>query len=206
LFEEDDFNYNIRFQNTGNYFAQDVTIRDTIDQNLDINTFQFVSASHNITQIILEDNAVAFVFKNIFLPDSISNEPESHGYVKYVISSKDGVEELTKIENTAHIIFDSNPAIVTNTVFNTMVAEYPTVKTFELYQPSFRLVPNPSDGRVSVVTDHEVKTPLWQMYNVQGALVKSGSWSANSELDLGVLPSGIYFFRIDDEIQKLIIK
>ena len=51
--------------------------------------------------------------------DSLTNEPESHGFVTYEVEANENFGGL--IENTAHIIFDSNPAIVTNTTKNTLV-------------------------------------------------------------------------------------
>jgi len=109
LFEEDEFEYLIRFQNTGNFPAQDVTITDTLDQSLDPSTFQFINASHDISRIKLDGYALDFDFKNIFLPDSISNEPESHGFIHFKIKAKENLPENTRIENTAHIYFDFNP-------------------------------------------------------------------------------------------------
>ena len=68
-----------------------------------------------------------FNFPNILLPDLNTNEVASHGFVKYEIYPKDGLDENTIIENTANIFFDFNPAIVTNTTNNIMVSQYPLV-------------------------------------------------------------------------------
>lgn len=116
----DDLNYTIRFQNTGNASAIDVRIIDTLDENLDLETFSVLNSSHEL-RTNLNGRVVEFLFKDIYLPDSLSNEPESHGFVHYSINPIVGLEELTKIKNTAHIIFDFNPPIITNTTENTMV-------------------------------------------------------------------------------------
>jgi uncharacterized repeat protein (TIGR01451 family) len=111
--------YLIRFQNTGNAPATNVILRDTLDSNLNISTFQLVSNSHSvITTTNPITHEVTFLFQNIMLPDSTSNEPESHGYIKYRISPFLDLQGNTEINNTAYIYFDSNEPIVTNTTWH----------------------------------------------------------------------------------------
>lgn len=118
--------YTIRFQNTGNAEAYDVVIRDTLDENLDPTTFEYISSSHEnvLTTTMEEDRYLTFDFRNIFLPDSTTNFEESQGYVSYRIKTKEGIEEFSPVENTAHIYFDFNPAIVTNTTENILVSTF----------------------------------------------------------------------------------
>ncbi len=117
--------YTVRFQNTGNDVAYDVSIIDSLDHNLDLSTFEVLNASHEMTTT-LNRNVVEFLFKNIFLPDSTSNEPLSHGYVTYSISPKKEVQENTLITNNADIYFDANPPIRTNTTENLLVENFNT--------------------------------------------------------------------------------
>jgi len=126
LFEED-LVYTIRFQNTGNDVAYDVVIRDTLDEHLDYRTFRYLESSHeDVLSVSLENNRnLTFAFNNIFLPDSTSNLEASQGYVTYMITTKDGTPEETLVENTAHIYFDQNPPIVTNTTENLMITAFP---------------------------------------------------------------------------------
>ena len=79
--------YTIDFQNTGTAPAENILITDTLDANLDLSTFTLTGYSnHPFTQVI--GNVAKFNFPNINLPDSISNEPGSHGYVQYKNKSK----------------------------------------------------------------------------------------------------------------------
>ena len=121
--------YTIRFQNTGNDIADDVVVADTMDTNLDMSTFYVLDNSHpDQLQVLIDpdnEHIVNFQFKNIFLPDSISNEPGSHGFITYSISPVEGLPADTEITNTAHIFFDFNPAIVTNTTSSTLVDSFP---------------------------------------------------------------------------------
>lgn len=129
LFEEhyvlmdEELEYTVRFQNTGNDTAYDVVIIDTLSQYLDLSTFTVLSSSHNVQTTYTNEGVVLFRFDNIMLVDSVANELESHGYVSYTIRPKSITEENSVVLNTAYIYFDSNPAVVTNSVFNTLVSE-----------------------------------------------------------------------------------
>lgn len=113
--------YLIRFQNTGNDTAFTVQIIDTLDQALDISTFQLVSNSHPVSvNIDTDSREVSFLFEEVNLTDTITNEPGSHGFVKYKITTSDSLSVNTSITNTAYIYFDENDAIVTNTTENTV--------------------------------------------------------------------------------------
>ena len=122
--------YTVRFQNTGNDTAFNVVIRDTLDQNLDVGTFNIIQSSHRseLSTDIQDGRNVTFNFENILLPDSTIDFVGSQGYVTYSIQANDPVPEFTPVENTASIYFDFNPPIVTNTTINTMVSCYPIVE------------------------------------------------------------------------------
>jgi len=77
----DYLHYMIRFQNTGNYPAENVIVIDTLDAaKYDLASLQIIETSHD-THIDLKNNALQFYFENIQLADSFSNEPASHGFV-----------------------------------------------------------------------------------------------------------------------------
>ena len=117
--------YTIRFQNTGNAPAFDVTIQDEIDPNLDLSTFKVIRSSHEeVLSIYAVNNLVTFEFQNIHLPDSTSNLEASQGFVTYSIQPYPDVDEFTLIHNTAEIYFDLNPPIITNTTENNMVHSF----------------------------------------------------------------------------------
>lgn len=126
---DDELVYTVRFQNTGNDVADDVVVVDTLDSNLDMSTFNIIDSSHpSHLDVIIdpeEEHIVNFQFTNIFLPDSTTNEPASNGNVTYSIKPKVGTLLNTEINNTAHIYFDFNPAIVTNTTSSTLVDTFP---------------------------------------------------------------------------------
>ena len=117
---DDEFEYTIRFQNVGNDTAFNIYILDTISQYLDLSTFESGVASHDYNVQIIGGNIIRWDFPNILLVDSIRNEPESHGFVKFNIEQKPNNPDGTLIENSAGIYFDFNAPIITPRVFNTI--------------------------------------------------------------------------------------
>jgi uncharacterized repeat protein (TIGR01451 family) len=118
--KDETLEYTVRFQNTGNAEAINIKIRDQIDVNLDISSIEILASSHDVQAYIQQNRWLVFQFDSIMLPDSTSNELESHGFVKFSIRINEEVLPNTQIFNTAHIYFDYNPAVITNTVMNTI--------------------------------------------------------------------------------------
>lgn len=109
--------YTIRFQNTGTAPATRVEIIDTLSNPLDLNSLRIISSSH-LMSFYVNGKTIHFVFDNINLPDSNTNEQASHGYVFYRVKPEENLSELTTVKNTAHIFFDLNAAVATNTTQN----------------------------------------------------------------------------------------
>ena len=130
ILNDDKLTYTVRFQNTGNAEAIDVYILDSLDADLDVSTLDVISQSHEpmITEV-LDSNVLKFRFDNILLPDSNSNEPESHGFVVYEINPLPGLANGTEITNSAAIYFDLNAPIITNTVLNTIIDVIPSFES-----------------------------------------------------------------------------
>jgi uncharacterized repeat protein (TIGR01451 family) len=119
---EQELVYTIRFQNTGTAPAVNVVIADTLSQYLNWNTFEVKNASHSYI-IQREGQYVNFVFSNIMLPDSFSNEPESHGFISFKIKALPNLLPGTEINNRAAIYFDFNEPVITNTTVNIIDVE-----------------------------------------------------------------------------------
>ena len=114
-------NYTIRFQNTGNDTAYNILITDQLSPKLNWSSYELISSSHEHNMEINDGGLLSFYFANIFLPDSIRNEPESHGFVTFSMYPYQDIAELDTINNHANIFFDQNKPIVTNTIVNTFV-------------------------------------------------------------------------------------
>lgn len=145
---DEDIVYTIRFQNTGNFPAQNVYILDTLSELLDMARIEIIGASHDFTAAYLDDRTLRFDFPNIQLTDSTNDEPNSHGFVSFRIPPVPTLVIGDVIENTAAIYFDLNPAVITNT----SVVTVQTIQHVDVLSPStISLFPNPARSEVRVL-------------------------------------------------------
>lgn len=203
---EDEIIYTIRFQNTGNDYADDVVVTDTLSEYLDMSTFKLINTSHprefTLVNDVNDDHILNFTFRNIFLPDSTTNEPGSHGFIMYKIKPYPDVDINTEINNTGYIYFDFNPAIVTNTTSTTLVDEFP-VGTVELSELEVQVSPNPSTG----IFHLDKRVDKVMVYDLSGRMLRQLN---NLEtIDLQALDSGTYILDIwigqDHGLEKVVI-
>lgn len=194
--------YLVNFQNTGNDVAYNVTVKDLIDNDLDLSTLKVIKSSHTVKAAIV-GREVNFRFDNINLPAMSVNEPASHGYILYSIKPKASLAIGTAINNTANIYFDYNDAIVTNTTLNTITTpqsvQYLTNGTLEA-----SVYPNPANGSVYVdVTGNEnFSTDLYDMLgrNVRSAKGVNGK----AVINVKDIPAGMYMLRLTNKNNKAI--
>jgi uncharacterized repeat protein (TIGR01451 family) len=114
--------YLIRFQNTGSDTAFTVVIRDTLSTDLDIFSVHSGTASHDYSFRIYGQRVLEWTFYNIKLTDTITNEPGSHGFIKFNVQQQPNLPIGTIINNSASIYFDFNPPIFTSTTFHQISA------------------------------------------------------------------------------------
>jgi uncharacterized repeat protein (TIGR01451 family) len=185
--------YLIRFQNTGNDTAYDVSVFDTIDATLDLNTFELITNSHPVA-IYITRRVIEFRFTNINLPDSIHNEPLSHGFVKYRIKPNAGFVDGTPVNNTASIHFDLNAPVITNTVMSTVMSQIPlSVKQIDGLNQLI-LYPNPTDGYFRFeLPEHSLINGTAMVIDETGRILRRVTvHSGKGEMNLGNYSPGIY--------------
>ncbi len=198
--EETLLHYNIRFQNTGTDTAFTVVIRDTIDANLNLSSINLLPSDHPYS-MSAEGNILEFTFNDILLPDSTTNEPESHGFVMFNIHLKEALEPGTQIRNRAGIYFDFNEPIITNTTLNT-VAFPDFVATPENENLILDINPNPGNGLSILSLDLKDKQNLnVDIYDVNGKHVKSllhdqTLLQGNHSFEIEQLEQGVYFIHV----------
>jgi uncharacterized repeat protein (TIGR01451 family) len=182
--------YTVRFQNTGTAPAVNVFILDTIHPNLDIASLRVVGHSHPMVTEWEPGNQVRFRFDNIMLPDSASNEPESHGYVIYEIDQMPDLNSGEEMLNTAYIYFDLNEPIQTNTVVNTI----PFPVSTDGLQRSPRTInayPVPAQDRFTVVA-HDTMEDLIVRDALGRVLYHTRVIGREASIDCSDWPSGMY--------------
>ena len=112
--------YTIHFQNTGSDTAHFVVVTDSIIDEFKVVSFDMVAASHDYDLELINNNIFKWTFNGINLPDSIINEKESHGFIKYKIGIKNNLPVGSELKNKADIYFDFNPPIKTNETLNVL--------------------------------------------------------------------------------------
>jgi uncharacterized repeat protein (TIGR01451 family) len=203
------FTFTVYFQNTGTAEAEQIHIIDTLDNNLDASTFTWLSSSHNVVTQLLPGNILRFNYPNINLPDSVSNEIGSHGYVQYKVERKNGLPIGSVISNTAYIYFDFNPAIVTNT---TQAIPSNTIGIYEV-TASLKVIiaPNPTLNTFTVsLNEMNAGTAELKMYDVTGREVYITTLNSKFQTLNPNLSNGIYFVRVEmgEKVyqQKLVVE
>jgi len=190
----DALDYTVFFQNKGNDTAFIVVIRDTLDSDLDAASFQLLASSHPV-RVERQGSVLTFFFENINLLWEASDEPGSHGFVKYRIRPNTGLPDPTDIQNTAHIYFDFNPAIVTNTTGNTLVETLPFLATDDtVVKPRINVYPNPNNGSFTVEVNGDGPWTA-TVSDVAGRQVKAVE-AVGKAANFDGLRTGFYFVTI----------
>ena len=203
------FTFTINFQNTGSVPAENLYILDTLDDDLDISTFEFISSSHAVVTQLLPGRVLRFNFNSINLPDSASNSTLSRGFVNYRMNRRIGSGVGTVITNTAYIYFDFNAPLVTNTVSST-VSIVAGIDNNILLSEDLSVYPNPTTAELNTVV-RKGKIHQISVHDMLGKLVVSQSQqpSVEAKLNLEKLNPGIYIVSVitdKGKIQRILIK
>jgi alpha-tubulin suppressor-like RCC1 family protein len=192
----------IHFQNTGTDTAYKIVVVDTLSQYLDLSTLEPGASSANYKLSISGEGrpVLKFTFDNINLVDSFTNEPMSHGFVKYKIAPFSSTPLGTQINNAAEIYFDYNFPIRTNTAFVTL-GNYYVVGLNEvnnLNKNGLSVYPNPTSGSITISSSKENPVQKITLYSIDGKKVferEENSKNSSITIDIQTLSSGIYFME-----------
>lgn len=199
--------YTIHFQNTGTFPAVNITIKDSLNGNvLDLSSFEYLASSHALSNILSDGSGgMAFLFDNINLPDSTSDEPNSHGWITYRVKQQPNLLPTTTIENTAHIYFDFNSPIVTNTAINTIKNPL-SVDEIGIANEELTIYPVPSKDLITVITNSN-EAINYQIVDINGNLVQHGSVTNGDQLTVSSFSNGVYFFKLENgSVEKIVIQ
>jgi len=188
--------YLIRFENTGNYAAENVVVKDIIDtKTFDVSTLKITDASHEVYTRI-EGNKVEFIFENIQLPfDDANND----GYIAFKIKTLPSLVLGDSLKNLADIYFDYNFPIRTN--------EAQTTVAFPVFTKDIttevNIYPNPVTDILYLDTNENWSKAV--IYDISGRILRSASLDGQS-IDVSELESGTYFVRLKDGEKVVLVK
>ncbi|TCJ13242.1 DUF11 domain-containing protein [Flaviaesturariibacter flavus] len=183
--------YTIRFQNTGNYPAATVVVRDTLGAGIDPSSLKMLAASHAYRLTVTNGNELEWAFDYINLPDSLHNEPASHGYITFSVKPRAGIAAGDVIANKAAIYFDYNPPVITNNELTTVFTAVTTaVPGLEVRTLSIVAAPNPAGNvlQLRVESDRTYNKVPVEIRAMDGTLVTQARVSLRRGLNLVALP------------------
>jgi len=184
--EQDEFVYEIHFQNDGNFPAYNISVKDVIDTDLDLSSIRLLSSKHPcMMSVDSVSREVTFFFQNIMLASSEEDSSGSQGVFQYAIRELPNVANGQTVENTAFIYFDFNDPIVTNTTLSTN--GYLNLQEFA---ETLIVYPNPVSDHFQLM-DFDLLTDV-QFTNISGQILLDYSSFENGSLDVSMLPNGIY--------------
>ncbi|HEU0137847.1 MAG TPA: T9SS type A sorting domain-containing protein [Flavobacterium sp.] len=184
--------YVIRFQNSGNFYAENVVVKNIINEvDFDLSSFEIIGTSHpQVTR--LTDNMVEFIFEGINLPAEADDEPGSHGYIAYKIKTNNGLVIGDSVAQAADIFFDYNFPIVTNTATTTVTAL--GVNQFNNF--AVTIYPNPARNTITVLSNDLIRNV--SLYDLQGRLLSSQKVESEEfVMDISNRSTGIYLLKIE---------
>jgi hypothetical protein len=137
------------------------------------------------------------------LPDSNVNEAASHGYVRFRIEQRPDLAISTQIENEAAIYFDFNQPVITNRTLHTVGKDFllEVSSTQNLIKGlEMDVFPNPTVAVANFrFKGHELNNGLLTVFDQQGRQVCAVNFTgSNCQLDGKALPSGLYYFKVED--------
>ena len=189
--------YQIRFQNTGNYPATFVRILDTLETDFNPLTFRLEATSHAVQVRFVQPRVLEFFFDQIHLPDSISDEAGSHGFVRYSIAARPDMMGGDSLTNTASIYFDYNAPVVTNTAVTIVYDASGVYETPDALD--FSISPNPVSAQSPVWVQLPANESLVLVHIFDGSgksLIQQALAKDSRQVQLRGLPAGAYVVRV----------
>lgn len=193
--------YHINFQNTGNDTAYKVTVVDTLDVTLPVNSVMINSSSHAYS-ISVVNNVLIWEFDNILLPDSGINYYGSMGYINFSVNINPGLAVGDTIENQAQIYFDYQHPIHTNLAKTALVQ--PISIREHRWNQTLNVYPNPAREFIYIENDGQDKRTL-KLLDLNGRQIDEIDLNPGQKTTYPIhqLQKGVYLIGGDHEFFRL---
>ena len=179
--------YLIRFENTGNATAQNITVTDFIDiSKFAIESIEAIDSSHPFRMTVTEGNRVDFLFENIDLPFSSATDD---GYIAFRIRTLPDLEPGETVSNAAAIYFDYNSAVDTNNYITSIEGE---LNAEDFAEENLMVYPNPVKN--NLYFNGSASITKISVYDIAGRILSTASVTGNTA-DLSALARGVYIIK-----------
>lgn len=189
--------YTVHFQNEGNAPAVNIVVKDSLDADWDLSTFEMIGTTHPFT-LTVNNQVAIWTFANIMLPTMDSDELGSQGGFHYRVAAKNNLLPGDELTNRADIYFDYNVPVLTNTTVTTV--ELNTGLAGLSNGHGLSISPSPSTGVVNIRWSSIGSTSgRLSITDVMGRTVHQSSIALSngqSFMDLSTLPEGSYMARL----------
>ncbi|UPQ77981.1 T9SS type A sorting domain-containing protein [Flavobacterium azooxidireducens] len=198
----EELHYIIRFENTGNFYAENVVVVMDIDPTkYDVSSLKVLNSSHDMRAQV-RGNKAEFIFSNIYLDSG------GHGNILLVMNSKNSLTTGDFVKSKADIYFDYNYPIITNeaeTLFEALSVVNPVLDNI------ISIYPNPTKDIVNISIKDNSTIKTIELYDIQGRLLQTQIVNnVTSELNLADRANGMYFIKINTDLgsklEKLVKK
>lgn len=193
----EELHYVIRFENTGNFYAENVVVRMEIDPaKYDVDSVRLLNTSHNANAQIKND--VLEIFFNQIMLDS-----GGHGNILLVMKSVSSLSEGDSVLSKADIYFDYNYPIITNDAVTVFEAELSVNNP--VLNSLISIYPNPVKDLINLTSEVNIKS--YELFDISGRLIITGIINnLEATINLSLQSSGTYFVRINTDNGSIIKK
>ncbi|WP_162200431.1 DUF7619 domain-containing protein [Kordia jejudonensis] len=180
--------YIINFENTGNFFAQNIVVEMQVDPTqFNIATMRMLSSSHD-ANVSITGNEVRFIFQDILL------DAGGQGNILLKMRSQNTLVEDDVVSNEANIFFDYNFPIQTNTETTAFTLSTEAVR----FQAAIQIYPNPTKDAVYISANKQIKSI--ELYDIQGRILTQENYNSNTiHFNMSTETVGVYFLKIKTE-------
>jgi hypothetical protein len=214
-----ELDYVIHFQNEGTYYAQNISVVDTLDADLDWTTLKPGYSQYDYTATVSETGVLTFKFADINLPwKSNFGDALSSALVTYSIKRKATNPQGTVFTNKADIYFDYNAPITTNTTTNTLNDALATIETSAKIEDvansvSVDLYPVPARDVINIKVNNATKDEeaVLNIIDLTGKVVYSSKLNVTFgscvvQQNIATIAKGTYLARIQFKDASFIVK
>lgn len=191
--------YIVRFDNPGKDTVDNVIVKCKIPFGLDISTLQMGSASHRYTYRFNQERDLVITFENLQLPDSMSSNGNSNGYVKFNLMPSSVLNNGDSIIVQSRILYDFDTPINTKDVFHIIGTDFIISGTEWTAIPlDMGIFPNPTTSEIEIDT-REVPfvTGSYDLINQYGQSIVTGELvHGRNGIQCAHLPNGVYHLKI----------
>ncbi len=195
----EELHYLVRFENTGNYPAENIVIDMEIDpEKYDVSSVRLLNTSHSANARIT-GNKLEIFFVHAKM------ESGGHGNILLVMNTNEGLSEGDFVKIKANIHFDYNYPV--NTGDATTFIENLMATADANLNASVSIYPNPVKDKLTISSEDKIKS--MELFDINGSLIRTVLINDNTSThNLHSLNSGIYVLRIQTDkgtiVQKII--